>query len=84
MNIKRIIQEEVDDLSWMDNSFEFKDTLTNTQLWELMREEWQEWQKNAHQEDRMSLLDFADEYSGTTFHGARVINDFGEIKFKYY
>ena len=44
----------------MDNSFEFKDTLTNSQLWELMREEWQEWQKNAHQEDRMSLLDFAE------------------------
>jgi hypothetical protein len=57
--------------------------LTTPHLWDLMEEEWQEWQRKSHQEDRMSLLDFADEYVGTTFHGARVSNDFGEITFTY-
>jgi len=57
--------------------------LSTKELWELMRKQWQEWQKNADEDDCMSLMDYADEFVGTTFYGARVHNENGDISFKY-
>jgi hypothetical protein len=57
--------------------------LSTNELWELMRKQWNDWQKNAHSDDCMSLMDYADEHVGTTFHGATVHNERGDIIFKY-
>ena len=58
--------------------------LSKKQLWELLTEQWKKWQSNAHEDDCMSLLDYADEFVGTTFHGVNVVADrHGDIDFIY-
>jgi hypothetical protein len=85
---------------WKDKTITYKNTkgkivtkkldqmkskrLSVNELWELMREDWNKWQFKAHEDDRMSLMDYAQEYVGTTFNGAQVfLNDHYEVSFRY-
>ena len=45
--------------------------MSNQELEQGLREEWKNWQMNAHPDDRMSFIDYAGEVG--TFKGHRVI-----------
>ena len=45
---------------------------TEKDLWNLLKQDHQKYNSQAHQEDRMSLNEFSEELVGTNFHGYNV------------
>lgn len=69
-NDRKILNEKLEK-GFEHNAF----GLESRELWELMTDEWQSHQGMADQDDMMSLSDFASEYAGTSFYGAKVVHD---------
>ena len=56
---------------------------TQDELWNFLRQELKNFNAESHEEDQLTLDDFAHEYFGTTFHGYEVRRDkFHQIYFK--
>ena len=59
--------------------------MSNQELEQGLREEWKQWQTNAHPDDRMSFIDYAGEVG--TFKGHRVILErdrYGDVEIEFH
>lgn len=59
--------------------------MSNQELEQGLREEWKNWQMNAHPDDRMSFIDYAGEVG--TFKGHRVILErdrYGDVEIEFH
>jgi len=61
--------------------------MTNRELEKGLREEWEKWQAKAHPDDRMSFVDYVDEWNGQVFKGHKVVIErdrYGDIEIMFY